>query len=134
MFFVEDQSHFLIGIRVKVEIVRVRDPNSICPSPKASRCDIYDIFVIGRNFEICGGSGGIGPRPIFSYSFCPYTYVFQGFRDSIYTWFGRVKQHLLYPIFDIVKFPPLPVVFLDQGFPLKSVCSYFSFLLSIIVR
>ncbi|PON97016.1 hypothetical protein TorRG33x02_070660, partial [Trema orientale] len=38
----------------------VRDPNSICPSPKASRCDICDIFVIGRNFEICGGSGGIG--------------------------------------------------------------------------
>ncbi|PON62146.1 hypothetical protein TorRG33x02_280300, partial [Trema orientale] len=61
MFFVEDWSHSMIGIRVKVEIVRVRDPNSICPSPKASRCDICDIFVIGRNFEICDRSGGIGP-------------------------------------------------------------------------
>ena len=61
IFFVEDWSHSLIGIRVKVEIVRVCDPNSICPSPKFSRCDICGIFEIGRNFEICDGSGGIGP-------------------------------------------------------------------------
>ncbi|PON32483.1 DYW domain containing protein [Parasponia andersonii] len=40
-------------------IVRVRDSNSICPGPKTLRCDICGIFVIGRNFDICGGSGGI---------------------------------------------------------------------------
>ncbi|PON64122.1 hypothetical protein PanWU01x14_126440, partial [Parasponia andersonii] len=43
--------------------VRVRDSNSICLGPKTSRCDICGIFVIGRNFKICGGSGGIGPSP-----------------------------------------------------------------------
>ncbi|PON46548.1 hypothetical protein PanWU01x14_250800 [Parasponia andersonii] len=31
------------------------------PGLKTSRCDICGILVIGRNFEICGGSGGIGP-------------------------------------------------------------------------
>ncbi|PON32862.1 hypothetical protein PanWU01x14_357410, partial [Parasponia andersonii] len=44
-----------------VQIVRVRDSNSICVGLKISRCDICDIFVIGRNFEICGGSGWIEP-------------------------------------------------------------------------
>ncbi|PON68726.1 hypothetical protein PanWU01x14_093330, partial [Parasponia andersonii] len=39
--------------------VRVHDSNSICPGLKTSRCDICDIFVIGKNFKICGGSGGI---------------------------------------------------------------------------
>ncbi|PON42305.1 hypothetical protein PanWU01x14_282610 [Parasponia andersonii] len=39
----------------------VRDLNSICPGSKISRCDICCIFVIKRNFKICGGSGGIGP-------------------------------------------------------------------------
>ena len=76
IFFVEDWSHSLIGIRVKVEIVRVRDPNSICPSPKASRCDICDIFVVG-------GAGAPPPRygpvllgRLFRTVFRPYTYVF----------------------------------------------------------
>ncbi|PON50102.1 hypothetical protein PanWU01x14_225440, partial [Parasponia andersonii] len=46
-----------------VEIVRVRYSNSICPDLKISQCDICGIFVIRRNFETCGGSGGIKSRP-----------------------------------------------------------------------